>query len=365
MNLYNTHARAAKCLLAATSPILVAMALTLPAQAQDVASNVAMPFYTSAHAARGVYRQWYVPQSEKLKTAAAALPPSIERYCSAPQPDKTSQLAAATEQLRATILAWETVSAVALGPLIERRSARSIDFQPLRPASLQKAIQSEPADTRSLERIGGPAKGFGALEHLLAQQANKPDAASCRYAVLAAQGIAQEAGAIAADFQRQGQTHWSDEAEATTETMAEFINQWVGGLERLRWQRLEKPLKSAGKKPVAWHRADAARTLSALQAQWQALRQLAVALDRQQIPRPGADLVPIEAYLRGRGLNALADEWTQNVGQANQTMMELRDLSPASVNLASASLKKLKKLMETQVAPALEINIGFSDADGD
>lgn len=365
MNPPSMHVPAVKRLVVAIAPMLLAIAPTPSAQAQDVAPNVAIPFYTSAHATQGVYGSWYAPQSERFKAAALALAPAIERYCAAPQQDKAAQLVAATEQLRTAILAWETVSAVSLGPLIERRSARNIDFQPFRPTSLQKATQSAPADARALERIGGPAKGFGALEHLLAQQANKPDAASCRYAVVAAQGVAQEAEAIAAGFQSLDKTHWSEEAEATTETMAEFINQWVGGLERLRWQRLEKPVKSAGRKPIVWHRADAASTLNALQAQWQGLRQLAVVLDRQQIPQPGTDLVPIEAYLRGRGLKELADEWAQTVGQANQAMTGLRDLSPASVSLASASLKKLKKLMEAQVAPALEINIGFSDADGD
>ena len=345
--------------------LLTALCLATSALAQDVAPNVAIPFYTSAQAAQGLYGQWYAPQSAQLAMAAAALPTAIASYCQSQPAEQAAKLAAAQQQLRTTLRDWETVSAVTLGPLVQRRSARNIDFQPLRPASLQKAIQTAPADTQALERIGAPAKGFSALEHLLVQQVAAPNSGACNYAVVAAQEIAQEAKALASEFQHLGQTPWGEDGEATTETMAEFINQWVGGLERLRWARLEKPIKSAGKKPVAWHRADQASTLNALQAQWQGLRQLAVVQERQQVPQPGVDLVPIESYLRGRGLQKLANEWTHAIEQTNQAMTDLRNLKPASVHAASAALKKLKKLMETKVAPALEINIGFSDADGD
>jgi hypothetical protein len=76
-------------------------------------------------------------------------------------------------------------------------------------------------------------------------------------------------------------------------------------------------------------------------------------------------LVPIESYLRGRGLNPLADTLVKNVNGAGKSLQDLSPTNRAGMTAATRELARLKRLAETEVAPALEVPIGFSDADGD
>src|SRR5256885_17229775 len=87
---------------------------------------------------------------------------------------------------RSTLFPYTTLFR-SLGPLVERRSARLVDFRPMRPALLKKAIQSAPADLAAMERIGAPAKGYPALENLLWTQPVEPQTPACAYATLVAE----------------------------------------------------------------------------------------------------------------------------------------------------------------------------------
>ncbi|GAB2486245.1 hypothetical protein GCM10027082_41500 [Comamonas humi] len=348
-------------LLAATALALLAAA---PARAQDVAAGVAIPFYSTTHAVQGLYGHWFSPRAGAALRSARALRQALQSHCAADAGGATQTLQAARQAYTQAAGRWSSLSAVALGPQVERRSARLVDFRPLRPALLQKAIQSAPANLAAMERIGAPAKGFPALEQLLWTQPAAPQTPACAYAVLVAEEIGAELGTLDDGFTKLARQDWSEDGEATTQAMAEFINQWVGGLERLRWADMEKPVRSAGSKPPAWEQLASGNTLAAWRAHWQGLRSLAVSVDRG-VPRPGADLVPIEAYLRGRGLNPLADRWLQAVNEVDAGMRALAVLSPDAVLAAARPLSRLKRLMEGEVAPALEVNIGFSDADGD
>lgn len=360
------------CLPTIPRQLLCAAALALlaaaPLQAQEVQAHMAIPFYNTAHAVQGLYGQWYAPQARAAAQSAQALRQALQAHCAADAAGAGAALESARQAYVHAAGRWSALSAVALGPLIERRSARLVDFRPMRPALLGKALQSAPASLAAMERIGAPAKGFPALEHLLWTQPAAPQTPACAYAVLAAEEIAAELGILEQGFARLAGQDWSEEGDAATAAMAEFINQWVGGLERLRWADMEKPLRSAGStggRPPAWEHQASGSAVQVWRAHWQDLRSLAVSVDRS-VPRPGADIVPIESYLRGRGLNPLADRWLQAVNDADAGMraMAQQPTAPA-VEAAARPLSRLKRLMESEVAPALEVNIGFSDADGD
>lgn len=337
--------------------------LASAAQAQDVAANVAIPFYTSTHAVQGLYGHWFKPQAEAASQAAQTLTSQVDAYCTGTGAGPAT-LESARQAYQQASNSWRRLSSVAIGPLVERRSSRLIDFQPLRPALLKKAILAQPKDLGALERIGAPAKGFPALEELLWKQVAAPNTPACAYAQLVAAEIAAEIAVLDTGYGELASKDWGDDSEATTETMGEFINQWLGGLERLRWLDMEKPLRSAGNKPPELTRMHSDGTLQAWKAHWQGLRELAIRTDRS-VPTAGEDLVPLETYLRGRGLKPLADEWLQAVNAADAAMASLDQLDLASVEAAAKPLSALKRLMQTKVAKALEVNIGFSDADGD
>ena len=165
-----------------------------------------------------------------------------------------------------TALAWESLAAVSVGPLVERRSLRSIDFQPLRPDLLKRMMARQPRNLDDMQRVGTPAKGLPALEHLLWSAPVEPGTPGCTYAVLAAQEVHNEANALREAFNALASA--PPEATDAGTAFAEFINQWLGGLERLRWPGLEKPLREAqtrGGKP-SFARAASGQTVTAWRA---------------------------------------------------------------------------------------------------
>jgi len=324
-------------------------------------AEVALPFYNPAHLSAGLATQWYGANASAFEQSAQAMVVSWQQYCAGQGP-----AAEVRARWRAATTDWERLSAVALGPLVERRSMRLIDFQPLRPAAVRKAITSAPTDLLGMERVGAPAKGLPALEWLLWTETPAPNTPACRYASLAAREVHSEAQALQKGFAKLAQTPWNeDESMAAPDLMAEFINQWMGGLERLRWQQMEKPLRSQGKSARPDFARSASETsLQTWRAQWAALRTLAVH-GGGAAPVAGKDIVPIELYLRGRGLNDLAQQWLDAVQAADQAMAQLATPDKEAVLQAVKALNQVKQQMQDKVAPALQVNIGFSDADGD
>ncbi len=330
---------------------------------QGKAPRAAVPYYGPAQVLQGLHRHWTAPRAAEFAAKAAALTPALRQLCAAPAASAATAPRAARDAWREAMLAWEQLSAVPLGPLVQRRSLRAIDFTPTRPALIEKAVAalektgSEPA----LDRIGTPAKGLPALEWLLWVGPATPGSAACRYALLIAGEVEREAAALRTAFAelaaREAEA-WSE--EAVIAGVSELVNQWVGGIERLRWPRMEKPQRAG--RPAEWPRAASGATGASWAAQWQALRALAVA-QGASVPQPGAGLVPLELWLRGQGMGAAADRLAQAV---RRTDARMRGLAPGGrVQDAARELAALKYLAESEIAPALKVRIGFSDADGD
>jgi uncharacterized protein len=323
------------------------------ARAQTDWRRVAVPAYTPSSFVDGALRFWFVPRADAFARAATQLVEALRTDCGP----------AARQAWRETLLAWTRLSAIAIGPLLERRSARRIDFQPSRPASIERAIAAQPDGEAALERIGSAAKGFGALEWLLW---TRTTSASCAYALQLALDIAREAGALQAAFAAQRDRARDD--EAVVAVMDEMLNQWIGGLEQLRLQGIERPLhdarsrsRSRGRGAPTFPRGPSGTSAAEREARWQALRTFAV-FEAGAAPAPGEGPVALETYLRGKGLNSLADRLRSSASRAGSG---LGSAEPARLQAASRRLATLKHLAEADVAPALDVRVGFSDADGD
>jgi uncharacterized protein len=226
-----------------------------------------------------------------------------------------------------------------------------------------------------MERVGTPAKGFPAYERLLV---SAEDAAlaptTCHYADLVAQGIAVEARALNAELAPLASKDWSESPEEAGAAFAEWVNQWLGGLERLRWAHIEKPIqthRTAGNGSggaVDFPRLSREANLADWRAQWQSLVAMARLAPDQYVapPAPGAALVPIEALLLGKGLAPLAQRWAQAL---DRTSADLAALSPRSTDAELLGLAQRMKvitvLYQNEVAAALDVPLGFSSADGD
>lgn len=338
--------------------------------AQTIASNVAVPFYTAGDFMRGAYSFWYSPQAAAFAEQAAGLPPAISAVCDAGADNATAKLEQARERWKAAALAWDRLSGVQIGPLVQRRSSRQIDFTPTRPELIKRAIQTAPQDAAAMESIGTPAKGLPALEWLLWSQPIASATPACRYAVQVAADIQREADTLAKAFSDLAALPPGEAEESNGPAMSELINQWTGALERLRWAEMEKPRMAGaaqgGRNAAPYARSASGQTAARWAAQWQALRTLGASpAQASEAPRPGAGLAPIETYLRGLGRNEPADKLAQGVGKADKALQNISPANRAGITAAGRSLADLKKLTEAEIAPALEVSIGFSDADGD
>ena len=342
---------------------LAALAGAGPAAAQSDWARVAVPTYSLGQVMRGLHGHWTAPRADEFAQQAQALSPALQQLCEAPPASAAERLRQARDRWRGTTTAWERLSAVPLGPVVERRSMRQIDFTPTRPALILKAIESAPQGAAAMERIGTPAKGLPALEWMLWSRPPAAGSAACRDAIELAADIEREAAALRLAFRGLAEREaddWSD--EAAVNGMNEFVSQWVGGVERLRWAQMEKPLRAGTREGLP--RALSASTAVSWTAHWEALRTLAVFQGRAA-PVPGAGLVPLETVLRGRGLNPLADQLLRTVRRVGTRLRLARPGESARVLETARELAALKRLAEARLAPALEVSIGFSDADGD
>lgn len=296
-----------------------------------------------------VQRDWLGPRAADFARDGAALVPVLETLCAATPERAEADLAQAREHWLRALSSWETLAGVAVGPVLERRAQRRIDFTPTRPRMIEKAIRAEPKGPADMELVGTPAKGLPALEWLLWSRPVQPGTPGCRYAVRVAEEIRAEAAALAAA---------RPATQDDTAFLAELVNQWVGGVERLRWPGMEMPLRVAMTSvPAAvpdFPRRDSHAAPLAWSAQWRALRGLALEGEGS-----------LRAALESRGQTEAAAALAQAVAAADAAMGGLTTGEGTRILAAAKSLAGLKALVESRVAPALGVNIGFSDADGD
>ena len=386
---------------AAPRRLAVALALGLGlATGQAAPPVVAVPFYDAGHFVQGLHRELTAPAARRFADDSAALVGAMHAHC---DPGGAGSLGEARRRWTTAVGAWERLSALAVGPLLERRSLRAIDFAPVRPALIERAIAAHPQGAEDMERVGTPAKGLPTLEWLLWTRPVQRGTPACAYAVEVAADVEREAQALAGEFTALAANDWSGD-ESAGPAMAEALNQWLGGIERLRWAQMERPLRSQGgdaeagatgagsaapgpdraggaagasaaepaeagaasrRDPAGFPRQASGQTAAAWSAEWDTLRRLGRAPAGREPPRPGEGLVPFETYLRGRGLNPQADALRRAIDTADAALRGLTPGSRPRVLGAARALQALSGLVESQVAPALQVSIGFSDADGD
>lgn len=325
---------------------------------------IAFPYYSGEDALSGLYGRQLPPLARDFQVQARALTAAARQHCAGPDTPADLQ-----DAWRRALLAWQTLSSPALGPVIERRSQRQIDFWPARPALLAKALQRAPKTLADMESVGTPAKGFPALELLLSA---KPSPEHCPYVVLLAEGIDAEATALRTGYDQVAGRDWTGDGDAARAAFAEWINQWLGGLERLRWIHIEQPVQKA-RTAGRDHRPEFARiavsdNVAEWRTQWRALFAQARLRPEQrtQPPQPGQGLIPIEALLMGKGHIALAQRWAMALDRADAAIGTLPVKAGEKELMAlSKALKGVTTLYQGEVAAALDVPLGFSDADGD
>jgi uncharacterized protein len=300
--------------------------------------RIAVPYLTPQAWLSSLDAQWYAPRSAEFAQTAQRLAGVWSTGC---------EQGPARAAWREAMLAWERLSAVQTGAMLERKSARTLDFQPARPAAIERAMATPDLD---MAGIGAPALGLPALEWLLWRTPLR--GASCAYARRVSAHLAAEAEALAAAY---AATRERDD-ETAQRDFAALLNQLVGAAATLRWAQIGKPRRE-GK--AQWPRAASGLTRQAWQARAQALRHLL-----EHHAQPDAP-VALEPFLRGRGLNPLADRVRRASLRVATAVAAASPQRSTTLPAAEQNLAALEQLLGNEVAPALEVTIGFSDADGD
>jgi len=322
---------------------------------------VAAPFITPSQMVQGLLEQHLLPSSTALRQAAQALAASLAR------PAVSGASGTAWAEHRAlwvkTMLAWETLAAVAVGPLLERRSARAIDFWPTRPAQVQRLLQSGLGNITTvaqLDTVGASARGLPALEWLLWKTDGNGHA--LHYASLLAQQIEAESTALLAGYKTLATTE-REESDAWT-IYGEWFGQAVGGLDQLRIKKLVADTR--GKDSSPWVRGVSGQTAACWQAQARGLQAFLVGATTAQAATPGFPVAgSLNSLLLGRG--HMTDSQTLRTRTATmlRAVQAARPANAASLRAAQAALAQLSTQANGLAGEVLEITMGFTDADGD
>jgi uncharacterized protein len=328
----------------------MAAAATATARAQSDWRRVAVPYVTPQAWLRSLDERWYAPRSAEFAQAAAALAQALDGGCA---------LAPARAAWRDAVLRWERLSAVVAGGLLDRSGpaqgqswVRTLDFAPTRVALIERAM-ADPA--RPLDEIGAAAVGLPALEWLLWRALPSRGAPACAYAQRVAARLADEARALAVLC---AQPRERDEAAVERE-FAQLVNQLVGGAQTLRWAQMGKPLREGRGQ---WPRAASGATREAWRARASAMHDL---MAHEAGGAGDGGPVTLEAFLRGRGFNPLADEVRAQSAALARAVAAAAPAQRSTVQRAERAAAALQSVLEAKVAPTLNVAVGFSDADGD
>ena len=367
---------------AATSRLALLATLLLSNAASAVPPA---PFVSPAQWMSALGQQVLAPRYAELARSAATLAERIEVSCRAPD-DAT--LESARGVWRQTALELRVLSALPLGPALETRILRRLDFWPTRPAQIESSLRGKADGTLPEARIGVTAKGLPALEYLLFDPDRvrlDADPAACAYATWLAREIASELDAI-----QPAWSAWIDnlnEADAATEAqlLGDGVNILIGGLDTLRQKYLEKPARKPADKSAfdAWRSAQERAHLLAF------FNGLRLGLQGADVPNndeqnnqdlnkhalndtarlEGKAMPGLSAIMRGRGLLELAarlDTQTAAVSAALQALPS----SPAAdggaaIARATEALAALQGLLAREAADRLKVAVGFGENDGD
>ena len=313
-------------------------------------SSMLFPYYETDDVLGSVATHHYAKDTAALLAQIASLNKATSQFCAG-----DSTLERVKAQHAKAYLAWLELSAVVMGPMLENNTVRQIDFRPMRLNLLERAIKKQPKGAKSMALVGSPAKGFPALEYLLMQAEFKANTPQCNYAQEVVQDISRTVESLS----------W----QPFNSDMPLYFNQLVGAIHNLAWERMEKPLlksqdQAAAQDEATWPFEAFDLTEQAWNAQWKGIAELLV-VQTANVPEADAQLVPLEAYLRGLGKIDLADALVNHCDAVGATLRSIDTAQVASVEQAVKATKALKNFLETEVAKGLKVSIQFSSSDGD
>ena len=323
----------------------------------DFAGTTAVvgPYLLARQRVLALLQDHYIPTALALQASATALLQSLSQPGTRWQAHQPFWIS--------TMLDWERLAAVAVGPLVERRSARTIDFWPTRPAQIERilAAGTESLTTvAQLESIGSTARGLPALEWLLWRRPANTN--TQHYAQLLAQQVVNESGTLLEGYRSLAAAPRSEDEAASL--YGDWFGQAVGGLDQLRIKKMAP--ETRGKDSSVWVRGVSGQTAAAWQAQLEGLQVFLLGSPALQAGHPER---PVAGSLQGLLLgndNLPASRKLQALTQAALRAGALaQPANAASLRTAVQALAQLSQYLSGLADTVLNITMGFTDADGD
>ncbi|MEN9658712.1 MAG: hypothetical protein RL571_2177 [Pseudomonadota bacterium] len=291
----------------------------------------------------------YLPRYKTLIAASDAFAAQSKTFCASPN-EKT--LAATRAAWKQNALAWHAMDAAPGGPIVLERTGRKIDFWPTREADIEAMIP------QGLDDRNVGARGLPAAEYLLwgnneakAQLAKLKAKDRCLYLIGISERIASDVGLLHEGWQNYHQQLGAENPFFRQNLLPETLNLMLGALD----SQAKRLPKEAKREAFAEWRSGTGKASSVA-----VLNAIATTLFSQS--GGIALLLTDKPEVIAKVKLALS-----NAKTAQAAIPDAFD-SPAAATARSnylASIKELKRSIETDIAEALDLTLGLSESDGD
>jgi len=330
-----------------------------------------------------ITNQAIVPMYAKADQQASKLQQVTQTFCQSPS---HTGLQTVKRTWSAALSAWQSSEVALFGPGLVQQRDLHIYFRPVKKRVVKKLLAQAPAiETSHIEFAGVGAQGFAALEYLLfdrqvdeKQHLEKfaaPDSKYCQHLVATSKLLQRDLAQINQDWQQHFATAIKTagtknntqfpEQQQVLELMLGKLDQLAESIPNKLRQALAKNAQLAGKDPQraklnpykleAWR---SGHTLANIRANLKGI---------QQLLEQGGLL----AWLEQHKHPALAQQLKAQLKTLNELSFTSQDLFEqlrqqqvsSADQLYSESLKLSQSIK--QMAPALGVQLGFNDSDGD
>lgn len=306
---------------------------------------ISLSTHAQGNPAGQILQEWdntvLAPAYRKLDQQASTLAQRTQQACLAPSPQKLVRLR--SSWLAAT-LSWRQLELLPAGPTLQSRANRNLDFHPVRESLLMESIR-----TQGFNPDSAALGGFSTIEWLLypdGQGKSLSPAQRCTLLTHATRQLQQTTQSLNLAWSTHATRNWPQ--DAANAEWADRLNLLLASI-----TQLNKQLEKAETSPLYGTLSETRRKqllaqFEGLSHLWQGNKPADTGFSRLLDNR---DHPVVDRQIREAIAAIQLAAGTTREAQLPQTLAPL--------------LRDLLKRLERDVAEALQIGIGFNDADGD
>ncbi|HET7544896.1 MAG TPA: imelysin family protein [Polyangiaceae bacterium] len=317
---------------------------------------------------RALVEQVLVANTAAVAQSSGQLEDAIARLTDAPA---ISALHVVRDQWQRALLGWKRAEVFRFGPIAENNAALRTLFWPVRTAALEELLQGSAAiDEASIEAMGVDRRGLFALEYLLYsaetdERVVAAFAAGTRRAALAR----ALAGNVALHAQRaagslgNGKKRGEELARGGQESVGRVVLSLIDRVENVSAGRLARVSELAKSGRLVAAELEGGRSGTSQQIALTYLRateQLYLGVDRGLATLVAARSSTVDQSLRKAFREAIAAVETVNLPLETAVVAEA-----AKLDSATSVVKKLERVLKTELSSTLGLALTLSSLDDD